>query len=84
MCTLVQLVLALLQLAGVVSQMRHGSALPQWTPTWQMNRSTFLMGCNNSGPFSPEVSPAVAPAGGAAVAVAVLQSYSNPRHSNVP
>jgi hypothetical protein len=38
------------------SQMQHGSALPPWAPTWQMNRSTFLMSCNNSGPFSPEFS----------------------------
>jgi len=35
-------------------QMVHGSALPLWTPTYQMNRSTFIMACNNSGSFNPE------------------------------
>ena len=46
---------AVAQLTGVAAQMQHGSALPQWAPTWQMNRSTFLECCNNSGPFNVEV-----------------------------
>lgn len=37
-----------------VAQMVHGSAVPSWAPTYQMNRSTFLMACNNTGLFNPE------------------------------
>ena len=34
------------------AQMVHGSAVPRgWAPTYQMNRSTFLMTCNNRGCF---------------------------------
>ena len=34
------------------SQMVHGSALPSWPPTYDMKRSTFMMACNNTGPFN--------------------------------
>jgi hypothetical protein len=41
---------------ATLSQMVHGSAVPSWPPTYQMNRSTFLMACNNTGLFNPEFS----------------------------
>ena len=39
---------------AATAQMVHGTAVPHgWIPTYQMNRSTFLMTCNNSGAFDP-------------------------------
>ena len=43
---------ASLLLRGAGGQMVHGTALPSWRPTYQMNKSTFLMTCNNSGSFN--------------------------------
>ena len=39
---------------AALAQMAHGSAVPSWSPTYQMNRSTFLMACNNTGLFNPD------------------------------
>jgi hypothetical protein len=39
-------------LSSCSSQMVHGSALPSWPPSYDMKRSTFMMACNNTGPFN--------------------------------
>eukprot|EP01047_Picozoa_sp_COSAG01_P107458 COSAG01_NODE_36477_length_517_cov_1.059809_1_plen_95_part_10 len=53
-CVVRLLLLLLLLPGGARAQMVHGSALPRWEPTYQMNRSTFLMACNNTGLFNPD------------------------------
>ena len=37
------LLLALLSATGVTAQMEHGTGMPRWEPTYQMNRSTVRL-----------------------------------------
>ena len=37
------LLLALLSATGVTAQMEHGTGVPRWEPTYQMNRSTVRL-----------------------------------------
>jgi hypothetical protein len=46
--------LAMAMPTATLTQMVHGSAVPSWAPTYQTNRSTFLMACNNTGLFNPD------------------------------